>query len=124
MAVRPAVHTSSRVIQNASHAAWRCGRHPACGLPCESIVSYIVAESWADRHSDALTAFGTLAAAGLLLLFLDRFVAHRLDTVLNKREIGAKSSTRLRFSWRVLESGIAVVALAIALDQFADLSGI
>jgi small conductance mechanosensitive channel len=87
-------------------------------------VVYIVAESWTDRHSEALIAFGTLAGAGLLLLFLDRFVSHWLDGLLNKRELGATSSTRLRFSWRILEAGIAIVAIAVALDQFADLSSI
>jgi small conductance mechanosensitive channel len=87
-------------------------------------VVYIVAESWADRHSEALIAFGTLVGAGLLLLFLDRVVSHWLDRLMNKRELGATSSTRLRFSWRILEAGIAIVAIAVALDQFADLSGI
>lgn len=87
-------------------------------------MQYIVAESWADSHSEALIALGTLVGAGILLLFLDRFVAHWLDRALSSREVGATSSTRLRFSWRVLEVGIAVVAIAVALDQFADLSGI
>jgi small-conductance mechanosensitive channel len=87
-------------------------------------VTYIVAESWADKHSEALIALGTLVGAGILLLFLDRFVAHWLDRLLNKRELGANSSTRLRFSWRILETGIAIVAIAVALNQFADLSGI
>jgi small-conductance mechanosensitive channel len=87
-------------------------------------VRYIVAESWADRHSEALIAFGTLVGAGVLLLFLDRFVSRWLDSLLSKRELGATSSTRLRFSWRILESGIAIVAIAVALNQFTDLSGI
>ena len=87
-------------------------------------MSYIVAESWADSHSEALIALGTLLGAGILLLFLDRFVSRWLDRMLNTREVGATSSTRLRFSWRVLETGIAVIAIAVALDQFADLSGI
>lgn len=85
---------------------------------------YIVAESWADHHSEALIALGTLAGAGLVLLFLDRVVAGRLDRMLSTREVGATSSTRLRFSWRILETAIAIVAIAVALNQFADLSGI
>lgn len=87
-------------------------------------MQYIVAESWADRHSEALIAVATLVGAGILLLFLDRFVARWLDSTLSRREVGATSSTRLRFSWRVLEATIAIVAIAIALGQFADLSGI
>lgn len=87
-------------------------------------MSYIVAESWADRHSEALIALGTLLGAGLLLIFLDRFVSHWLDRLLNSREVGSSSSTRLRFTWRVLETGIAIIAIAVALNQFADLGGI
>ena len=87
-------------------------------------MSYIVAESWADRHSEALIALATLLGAFVVLVFLDRFVSRWLDRLLRTRELGATSSTRLRFSWRVLETGIAVIAIAVALDQFADLSGI
>lgn len=87
-------------------------------------MGYIVADSWAYRHSEALIALGVLLAAGLLLIFLDRFVAHWIDRLIERQGVGATSSTRLRFSWRVVEAGIALVAIAIALAQFADLSGI
>lgn len=84
----------------------------------------ILAESWVGRHSDIVVAVAVLAGAVILLFILDRYVDSRLHRVLDTQDIGAKYNTRLRFAWRCLQAGIAVVAIAVALDQFTDLSGL
>ncbi|HWI22096.1 MAG TPA: mechanosensitive ion channel domain-containing protein [Baekduia sp.] len=87
-------------------------------------MSDILADSWVSNHDDLITAAATLAVAAVLLLFLDRVVAHRLDRILESQDVGAKSTTRLRFCWRILQTGIAIVAIGIALQQFANLDRI
>lgn len=81
----------------------------------------ILAESWAESHRGALVAITVVVVAALMLFILDRYVAGRLDRIIDHQGLGAKSTTRLRFAWRVFQAAIATVAAAIALQQFADL---
>jgi small-conductance mechanosensitive channel len=85
----------------------------------------LAAQSWLDRHSGQLTALGTVIAAIIAVVVLDRFLvrrAGRLAHVVTGGEgLSRDTATRLRFARRAVEAVIILVALAIALSQFDSL---
>jgi len=88
-------------------------------------VAYILADTWLDRHSNLLTAAGTLLVGLILVVLLDRFLlrrAARLALVVTGGEgLSSDAATRLRFARRTLETVIVLVTIAIALSEFDSL---
>ncbi|WP_187369214.1 mechanosensitive ion channel family protein [Baekduia soli] len=88
-------------------------------------MTHIVAETWLHRHSGLFTALGTLLAAALIVLVLDRFLVRRAGrlarAVTGYDGLSQDAATRLRFARRTVEAVIVVIAIAIALSQFDSL---
>jgi small conductance mechanosensitive channel len=85
----------------------------------------MLAQTWLEKHSDQLTALGTLIAAIVAVVLLDRFLVRRagrlLVAVSGGTGLSQDAATRLRFARRAIEAVIIVVAIAIALSQFESL---
>jgi small-conductance mechanosensitive channel len=73
---------------------------------------FIVAETWLGRHDHKLAAIGVVVATLVALAVVDRVLRGRL---------GATADTRLRFLRRLIDAGIVLIGLSIALSQFAAL---
>jgi small-conductance mechanosensitive channel len=88
-------------------------------------VKHIVADTWLQSHDGLLTAVGTLLAAGIVVVFLDRFLVRRAArlalAVTGGAGLSRDMTTRLRFARRAIEAIIVLIAVAIALSQFKSL---
>jgi small-conductance mechanosensitive channel len=82
-------------------------------------------QSWLERHSNVLTAAGTLLAGVLIIFFFDRFLVKRATrlavAVTGEQGLSRDTATRLRFLRRIIEAIVAIVVIAIALSQFNSL---
>jgi small-conductance mechanosensitive channel len=85
----------------------------------------LAAQSWLDRHSGQLTALGTVIAAVVVVILLDRFLVRRAGRLLlavsGSEGLSSDTATRLRFARRAIETVIILIAIAIALSQFDSL---
>jgi small conductance mechanosensitive channel len=88
-------------------------------------VLHIVADTWLGRHSDQLTALGTVLLAVVGVLLVDRLFVRRAARVAARVTGGdglpSDVLTRLRFARRATEAVIVLIAIAIALSQFKSL---
>ena len=81
----------------------------------------VAAESTSDRYVAAgLTLLAALVVLGIVHRLM-RGRAHKLPNALGGAELSPILDTRLRFLRRVIEAGIIVVGLALALAQFTSL---
>ncbi|MDX6726780.1 MAG: small conductance mechanosensitive channel, partial [Baekduia sp.] len=70
------------------------------------------------------TALGTLLLATVLVVLVDRVLvrrAGRLAVVVAGDRLSRDATTRLRFARRAIEAIIAIVGIALALQQFSSL---
>jgi len=89
--------------------------------------SYILAETWFQRHDNQLTAILSIVIAFALAALIDRVILHNAASLASRVRGGALSAeadTRLRFLRRVIEVTIIVIGIAVALAQFAALDRI
>ncbi|MCW3038650.1 MAG: mechanosensitive ion channel [Solirubrobacterales bacterium] len=87
----------------------------------------ILAQSFIDKYDNALTAAGTLVLAALAVVLVNRWIARRgmqIAAVVSGGQLSQSVDTRLRFTRRAIDAGIVIIALAIALSQFATLGKI
>jgi len=81
---------------------------------------HILAETFIERHDNLLTAIGSVLIAMVLAGLLDRALTRAY-----KRRPRAMHDpaldTRLRFLRRILEAGIIVIGIGVALSQFTAL---
>jgi len=81
----------------------------------------VAAESTGDRYLAAgLTLLAALVVVGIVHRLM-RGRAHKLPDALGGAELSPMLDTRLRFLRRVIEAGIIVIGLALALAQFTSL---
>jgi small-conductance mechanosensitive channel len=78
-----------------------------------------------DRYDNLFTAVGTIVAAVVAVVLVDRFLARRAgklaSAVTGDRGLSRDAATRLRFARRAIEAVIVIVAFAVALSQFDSL---
>jgi small conductance mechanosensitive channel len=78
-----------------------------------------------ERYGNLFTALGTLIAATIAVVLVDRFLVRRAGrlarAVAGERGLSRDAATRLRFARRAVEAVIAIIAIAIALSQFHSL---
>jgi small-conductance mechanosensitive channel len=87
-------------------------------------VPHIVAETFLNRYSGQFTAVGTILAAGIAVVLLDRFLVRRGRRLINAINVDldrGAAATRLRFARRTIETVIVLIAVAVALSQFQSL---
>jgi small-conductance mechanosensitive channel len=84
----------------------------------------MVADSFIERYGDELTALLSLVIAFGLIVAVDRTIRRRGREVRERMgldQLDPRVDTRLRFVRRLVEAGIAVVGIAVALTQFTAL---
>jgi len=83
----------------------------------------ILAESFFQRYDNELTAALSLLVAGALIYLVHRVTrrSRALRSALAPEGLDPVIDTRLRLIRRLIEAGIAVLGIAIALSQFAAL---
>jgi small-conductance mechanosensitive channel len=85
----------------------------------------LAAETWLSRHSDQLTALGTILLGVVVVILLDRFLVRRAKrlalAVTGGEGLSRDAATRLRFARRAVEAVIILIAIAMALSQFDSL---
>jgi small conductance mechanosensitive channel len=85
----------------------------------------VAAQSFLDRYDNLFTAVGTIVAAVIAVVLVDRFLARRAGklayAVAGDRGLSRDAATRLRFARRAIEAVIVIVAFAVALSQFDSL---
>lgn len=88
----------------------------------------ILAQSFLDEYGHALTAGGTLLVAVLGVVLTNRWIgrnrARIAAAVSGGHGLSQGADTRLRFTQRAIDAAIILIALAIALSQFAALDRI
>lgn len=88
----------------------------------------ILAQSFLDEYGHALTAVGTLLAAMVGVALTNRWIARNrariAAAVSGGHGLSQAADTRLRFTQRAIDAAIVIIALAIALSQFAALDRI
>jgi small conductance mechanosensitive channel len=82
-----------------------------------------LAESFIRENEAVLTALASLVVSAALIFAVDRFVKRRGREMRAALpiEIDPVTDTRLRFLRRLVEAGIAIIGLAVAVSQFATL---
>lgn len=83
----------------------------------------LLAESFLQRNEAVITALLSLIVAALLIFAVDRFIRRRGREMRAALpiEIDPVTDTRLRFLRRLVEAGIAIIGVAVAVSQFATL---
>ncbi|WP_354699593.1 hypothetical protein DSM112329_05313 [Paraconexibacter sp. AEG42_29] len=87
----------------------------------------ILAQAFLDQYGGAITAGVTLIAAIVGVAFTNRWIArHRtqIAAAVSGGQFSQATDTRLRFTQRAIDAAIVIIALAIALSQFAALDKI
>jgi small conductance mechanosensitive channel len=89
------------------------------------VTHIVAAESFLDKYDNLFTAVGTLIAGALIIFFFDRFLVRRATrlafAVTGEQGLSRDTATRLRFARRALEAIVAIIVIAIALQQFSSL---
>jgi small conductance mechanosensitive channel len=82
-------------------------------------------QTFLERYGPLFTAIGTVVAAVVAVVLVDRFLVRRAATlahaVAGDRGLSRDAATRLRFARRAIETIIIVIAIAVALSQFQSL---
>jgi small conductance mechanosensitive channel len=82
-------------------------------------------QTWLEKHGHLFTALGTLLLATALVVLVDRVLVRRAGrlavVVAGDRGLSRDATTRLRFARRAIEAVIAIVGIALALQQFQSL---
>jgi small conductance mechanosensitive channel len=82
-------------------------------------------QSFLDKYDNLFTAIGTLIAGALIVFFIDRFLVRRAtklaSVVAGEKGLSRDTTTRLRFARRAIEAVIAIIVIAVALQQFDSL---
>ncbi|HMJ33830.1 MAG TPA: mechanosensitive ion channel domain-containing protein [Baekduia sp.] len=85
----------------------------------------VAAQSFLDKYANLFTAVGTIIAAVVAVVLVDRFLVHRASSlahaVAGDRGLSRDAATRLRFARRAIEAIIVLIAFAVALSQFDSL---
>lgn len=81
---------------------------------------HILAETFLERHDNLITAVASVLIALVLAWLLDRALTRAYSRRPRAMHDPALD-TRLRFLRRILEAGIVVIGIAVALSQFAAL---
>lgn len=87
----------------------------------------ILAQSFLDHYDHALTAGATLLIAAAAVILVNRWIGRRglqIAAAVSGGHLSQAADTRLRFTQRAVDAAIVIVALAIALSQFAALDKI
>jgi len=82
-----------------------------------------LAESFFHEHEAVLTALASLLVSAILIFAVDRFIKRRGRDMRSALpiQIDPVTDTRLRFLRRLVEAGIAIIGVAVAVSQFATL---
>ena len=81
-------------------------------------------QTWLEKHGHVFTALGTLLLATVLVVLVDRILvrrAGRFAVLVAGDRLSRDATTRLRFARRAIEAVIAIIGIALALQQFSSL---
>jgi small conductance mechanosensitive channel len=90
-------------------------------------MALILAQSFVDKYDNAFTAVVTMIVAFVGVALINRWIARnrvRVAAAVAGGQFSQATDTRLRFTQRAVDAMIVIVALAIALSQFAALDKI